>query len=161
MPRVAQASPSLGHGGFVNLGAAAQLEGRDGGPLRVEGATRAVEAGWLIPGGTIFLFELGLRGAVMAERAEAAHELGLFGGARIDLLRRPLFSLMPYFRGGLAVALIRVDERRLGFGPYLGAGVALEIFDGVTLALEANAQTRIAPFSLALGGSLAILVQGF
>jgi hypothetical protein len=160
LPTSAQASPLRGHGGFVNLGAAAQLEGRQGGPLRSFGVARAVEAGWLIPGGSLFLYELGIRGAVMAEDARQQHELGLFGGARLDLVHRTS-SWMPFLRGGLGVAAVHLEELRFGVGPYLALGLSWELFDGVALALETTAHTRIAPFSLALGGALVVMVQAW
>jgi hypothetical protein len=144
----------------VNLGAAALLEGTNGGALRSAGLARAVEAGWLIPGGSLFAFEVGVRGAVMEERAQAEHELGLFGGARLDLMHRR-GSLMPFLRGGLGAVLIRIKEERFGLGPYFGAGLSWELWAGIALAFEGTAHTRISPFTLALGGAITILVQSF
>ncbi len=146
------------------MGAAAELEGHGGGALRAFGAARTVEAGWLIPGGSLFLFELGVRGAVMGAAAETRHELGLFGGARLDLLLDPLVGrVMPFLRGGLGAALVRLEppETQLGLGPYFAAGVAVELLEGVTLAFEADARARIAPFSLAVGGAATLLVQSW
>jgi hypothetical protein len=145
----------------VSLGAGALLEGRNSGPLRAEGLARAVEAGWLIPGGSLFLFELGVRGAVMGDPdARTRDELGVFGGARLDLMHRR-GPWMPYLRGGLGAAAVRLEERRFGLGPYFGAGLTFEVSPGVALACEGTAHTRIAPFTLALGGALSILVHSF
>jgi hypothetical protein len=61
----------------------------------------------------------------------------------------------------MGVALIRIEEARFGLGPYFGAGLSWELLAGIALAFEGTAHTRIAPFTLALGGAISILVQSF
>lgn len=162
MPGVSQAYPLQRHGGFVAAGAAAELESGGGGPLRVEGASRSIEAGWLFPGGSIFLYEVGLLGSTaVADETEQRSLAGGFFGVRADLLESPrLLGLMPFVRGGLFAGQARgAAGDRLALGPYFALGLSRRLFAGIGLALIAHARAGVAPFSLALGGMVALTVQ--
>lgn len=144
----------------MSAGAAAELEG-GGGPLRAEGASRAIEAGWLFPGGSLFLYEVGLLGSTaLTGEAELRTLAGGFFGVRADLMEAPRWlGLMPFVRGGLFAGHTRGTTDRLAVGPYFALGLSRQLFAGVGVALFAHARANVVPFSLGLGGMLALTVQ--
>lgn len=159
LPSTLQAAPHT-LGAFVSGGAAVVLESadRNGGPLEARGVVKVIEAGALVPVGTLAVLEVGARGATRATGDPSAmHEVGLLGGARVVLLDDPSW-IAPFLRGGLSLFVIRTDETRAGVGSHLGAGIELRLVRGLTVAVAAVAHGSIAPFTVALGGSLTLIV---
>jgi hypothetical protein len=169
-PPIAQADVDGGPGAYVLAGIGTSLDGRTYGPLQRSGDARVIEAGALIPGGSVFVWTLGLRGASFGtppdpRAAHRAFEVVLLAGARIDLLREPtIFEWMPQLRGGFHAGIVRDKlqrgrDDRVALGPDFGLAISGPIGLAATWSAGAEAHASIAPLTLTLIVTLAITAQ--
>jgi hypothetical protein len=177
-PSIAQASADADLGLFAGAGYGRLAEGRREAPLSLTGDPLSVEAGVLIPGGSIFLFEVGARAVSNLEREgylgrHVGRELCVFGGVRMELLDDPgALGLMPIIRGGLGLAFVRdritfdrpfsaVAQDRIALGPHFAIGIERELWFGTAIGLFADSHALIAPLVVGIGASVLVTAQTF
>jgi hypothetical protein len=131
----------------------------------------------LFSGGSIFLFEAGLRG-LMEPGGQGfvgrhiGQEIGPFGGVRIDLFdpEEAPFGIMPLLRAGLGVFAVRdrisvrpqladLHEDRLSLGPYFALGAEKELWFGTSVGIYATSDALVAPVLGSIGVALVLSTQ--
>lgn len=172
-PAIAQADEGGDAPSFVlAAGVGPMLEGRGGAPLSRTGALLSVEAGVVLPAGSMFAFELGVRGLSRAEApvpaplSRVAHEVSALFGIRVNLRDTPgWLGLTPIVRGGLRVGATRDEhhplpgahlglaplpatEDRAVLGPHLGLLVERRLLPGARIGLGVTGYLAIAPVHL-------------
>jgi hypothetical protein len=177
-PSIAQASADASRGIFLGLGYGRMAEGRRQAPLSLTGDPLTVEAGLVIPGGSIFVYELGARAVSNFEDEgyfgrHVGRELSIFGGVRVNLLDDPgWLKLMPIIRAGMGLAFVRdritqiqpvraIGEDRVALGPHFAVGIERELWFGTALALFVDSHALVAPLVASLGLSVMMTSQSF
>ncbi|MCA9552234.1 MAG: hypothetical protein KC933_19505 [Myxococcales bacterium] len=155
----------------MSVGLGQTLEARDRGPLRARGLARTMELGAVLPGGSVFVYELGLRGtghtASDDDALALSTSLSAFAGVRIAPSLAPWGDrVRPILRGGAQVGWLRdrgpaSREDQASVGPYFTAGVELGLGQHVDLVLSLGGEGYVAPFIITWGGSLMLSAQVF
>jgi hypothetical protein len=179
---IAQASPDAGLGVFVSAAQGRMFEGRRAAPLGPTGDVRAAEVGVLVPGGSTFLLEAGVRGEMSPAGQgfigrHVGHQIALFGGVRISVFgpRPILLGLIPLVRAGLELAAIRdrittalplstipageIANDRVSIGPRFALGIERELWFGTSIGVYLDGHARVAPVLGSLGVAIAISAQ--
>jgi hypothetical protein len=179
---IAQASPDAGTGVFLTVAGGRMYEGRRASPLSATGDEREVELGLLLPGGSVFMFELGLRGVMLPAGQgfvgrHIGQEIALFGGVRIQIFgpSPSIFGLVPLIRAGLSLEAVRdritvvpakrsettadVANDRIALGPHFALGIERELWFGTSLGLYVESRALVAPVVASIGGALVLTTQ--
>ena len=152
------------------MGFGRTLEGRGHAALATRGWAQVLEAGAVLPGGSVFVYELGVRATqrfgLPAEPALALSVAG-FAGVRIAPSLAPWGErLRPVLRGGAQAGGLddrtpAGRDRRPSLGPYLAVGLELALTRGVDVVVSVGGDGFVAPLVITWAGSVTLAVQTF